>query len=102
MTNGFEYLIQYIKNHPIRFGNDCDQPALEGLYWLYSENHNMSDTQTKMAAKALHERLSGLQFEMADEVFSLAGTLCAEHERIAFLAGLRLGAQLMLELTNGA
>lgn len=30
--------------------------------------------------------------------FCLASTLCAEHESIAFIAGLQLGTQLMLEL----
>ena len=100
MANGFEQLKQYINSHPIQFGDDCEHPALDGLYWLYSETNSMGDAQTIMAAKALHERLSGLPFETADEIFSLAGVLCAEHERLAFLAGLRLGAQLMLELMD--
>ena len=39
-----------------------------------------------------------LSFRENNQVFSLVGSLCAEHERIAFFAGLQLGAQLMLEL----
>jgi hypothetical protein len=54
--------------------------------------------KTKAASRKLHDHLGDLSFRENDDVFSLVGTLCAEHERIAFLAGLQLGAQLMLEL----
>jgi len=37
-----------------------------------------------------------------DAIHCLASTLCAEHESLAFIAGLQLGAQLMLELTDEA
>ena len=45
--------------------------------------------------------------EKADHGFGLTpskedNALCAEHERIAFFAGLQLGAQLMLELQQEA
>ena len=46
----------------------------------------------------LNDRLEELSFRENNRVFSLVGSLCAEHERIAFFAGLQLGAQLMLEL----
>lgn len=61
----------------------------------------MSNAKTKAACRALNEHLGELSFRENDRVFSLIGTLCAEHERIAFLAGLQLGAQLMQELTEG-
>ena len=42
--------------------------------------------------------LNDLSRKDTDRVFCLVGALCAEHERIAFFAGMQLGAQLMLEL----
>ena len=93
-------LRQYVAANPIRFDDDCDHPALDSLYWHYSECHNMSNAKTKAASRALNEHLGELSFRENDRVFSLVGALCAEHERIAFLAGLQLGAQLMLELTE--
>lgn len=98
-----EYLIQlrqYVAATPIQFDDDCDLPALDSLYWHYSECHNMSNAKTKAASRALDEHLGELSFRENDHVFSLVGALCTEHERIAFLAGLQLGAQLMLELTE--
>ena len=61
----------------------------------------MSNVKTKAASRALNEHLGELSFRKNDRDFSLVGTLCTEHERITFLAGLQLGAQLILELTEG-
>ena len=101
MKKYIEKLRQYIAANPIRFDDDCDHPALDSLYWHYSECHNMSNRKTKAAGRELNEHMGELFFQENDRVFSLVGALCAEHERIAFLAGLQLGAQLILELTEG-
>lgn len=98
MKKYIERLRQHIATNPIRFDDDCDYPVLDSLYWHYSECHNMSNAKTKATSRALNEHLGELSFRENDRVFSLVGNLCAEHERIAFLAGLQLGAQLMLEL----
>lgn len=98
MDSYIKKLRQYIAANPIQFDDDCDHPALDSLYWHYSECHNMSNAKTKATSRALNEHLGKLSFQENDQAFSLVGALCAEHERIAFLAGLQLGAQLMLEL----
>ena len=46
----------------------------------------------------VRDSLSGMLPKDADEIIAQVGCLCAEYERIAFVAGLRLGAQLMLEI----
>lgn len=58
----------------------------------------MSNARIKAAAQTLHDRLDTLTAEEADEIFSLNISLCAEQERLAFQAGLQLGAQLVMEL----
>lgn len=101
MKKYIERMRQYIAANTIQFDDDCDHWALDSLYWHYSECHNMSNAKTKAASRALNECMSTLSVRENDKVFSLVGTLCAEHERIAFLAGLQLGAQLILEQTEG-
>lgn len=101
MNSYMKKLRKYIAANPIRFDDDCDHPALNSLYWHYSECHNMSNAKTKAASRALNEYLSELSFQENDRVFSLVNTLCSEYERVAFLAGLQLGAQLMMEITEG-
>lgn len=100
MDNYMKKLRQYVAANPIQFDDDCDHPTLDSLYWHYSEYHNMSNANTRAASRALNEYLSELSFHENDQVFSLVNTLCSEYERVAFLAGLQLGAQLMLELED--
>lgn len=94
----FEKLKAYVETHPIQFDDECDFPALDCLYWHYSECHNMSNEKTKQANADLNACLDDLSLKDNDRVFFLVGVLCTEHERITFLAGLQLGAQLILEL----
>ena len=61
----------------------------------------MSYARTKVTSWALNEHLGELSFQENDRGFSLVNTLCSEYERVAFLAGLQLGAQLMMEITEG-
>ena len=100
MKKYIDQLRRYAAANPIQFDNDCECPALDALYWHYSETHDMSNDKTVKAYRALDEYFSGVPFKEQNKIFMLVGSLCAEHERIAFLAGLRLGAQLMVELTE--
>lgn len=58
----------------------------------------MSSGKTKQASAELHACLNALSYENCEQVYGLVNALCAEYERVAFLAGLQLGTQLMLEL----
>ncbi len=100
MDNYIKQLRQYVTNNPILFDVDCDHPALDSLYWHYGESHYMGNEATKAVSSELNDEFARLSYEENNKVFSLVGALCAEHERIAFLAGLQLGAQLMLELQD--
>lgn len=93
-------LRRYFDEHPIQFHEDCAHPALNALYGLYSETHIMSNDRTSQLDTALNDALAALTYRQKDTVFSTVNSLCAEHEQIAFLAGLQLGAQLVLELTE--
>ena len=93
-------LRRYFEEHPIQFHEDCAQPSLNALYGLYSETHIMSNDRTRQLDTALNYALAALTYCQKDTVFSTVNSLCAEHEQIAFLAGLQLGAQLVLELTE--
>lgn len=75
--------------------------------WFLRRNINQPDeirhgfcNQNMYCCHTLNEYLSDLPLQENSQVFTLAGTLCAEHDRIAFFAGLQLGMQLMMELTE--
>ena len=98
MKSYLRKLKAYIKATPTKFDEDCPLPTLDSLYWHYTECHAMTNEKTKQASRNLSAYLQFLPPKKRDAVYCLASTLCAEHESIAFIAGLQLGAQLMLEL----
>lgn len=100
MKSYLQKLKAYIKANPTKFDEDCPLPALDSLYWHYSECHLMMNAKTKQASRELISYLHFLPAKKRDAIYCLASTLSAEHESIAFIAGLQLGAQLMMELTE--
>ena len=84
----------YIKANPTRFDEDCPLPTLDSLYCHYSECHQLTNAKTNQASRELISYLHFLPEKKRDAIYCLASTLCAEHESIAFIAGLQLGAQL--------
>ena len=99
-----EYLLKLkskIEADPLTFYDGVDIPALESLYFHYTECYCMHSDLTKQLSQEMNELLSSLPFADSDKVCSLSSELAAEHERIGFVAGLQLGAQLMLELEKG-
>lgn len=102
METYLQKLKAYVKANPTKFDDDCPLPVLDSLYWHYTECHAMTNEKTKQASRNLYAYLQFLPPKKRDAICCLASTLCAEHESIAFIAGLQLGAQLMLELTEEA
>lgn len=49
MESYIKKLRQYIADNPIRFDYDCNHPALDSLYWHYTESHSLSNDKTKQA-----------------------------------------------------
>ncbi len=93
-------LMDYIQKEKITFREEGDCPCLDSIWWHYGECYNLDSSAAKEGFRNLRERLDRLSVEDADTVITEVGCLRAEYERIAFTAGLRLGAQLMLELSK--
>ncbi len=100
MNNYLQSLIDYIQKEKITFREEGDQPCLDSIWWHYGECYNLDNPAAKEGFCNLRARIDGLSAEDADTLITEVGCLCAEYERIAFTAGLRLGAQLMLEITT--
>lgn len=98
MKSFLENLKRRIEADPLTFYDGGDIPALESLYFHYTEYYCMHSDLTKQLSQEMNELLSSLPFADGDKVCSMSSELAAEHEKIGFVAGLQLGAQLMLEL----
>ena len=100
MEHYIKELRAYVTEHKILFDGESAEPCLDALWWHYGETHTMSNDETRRLWQELHDCLSGLSFLDCNAVISQVGGLGAEHERIAFVSGIRLGAQLIVELSE--
>lgn len=98
MKNIVAQLESYCKEHPIRM--DDRETILESLYWLYTESVPTDSKKLRDGYANLRKQLHFLKPKEYDAVFDTVTELCTESEQIAFYAGVRLGAALMMELTG--
>ncbi len=94
-------LQDYVREHKIVFEQDCPQPCLDALWWHYWQYHKLDSDAIKKGFQALQCHLEALPVQVGDSIFTEAACLCAECERIAFIAGLCMGVQLVQEIDEG-
>ncbi len=80
------------------FNEDCQCPALYDLYWHYEEHLTMENDKTRRVHNTIEDLVSVLSEDRQKEIFCFMDLLCREHECIAFVNGLKIGGQLMLEM----
>ncbi len=76
------------------------ETILEALYWLYVESAPTDSEKLRCGYARLRKQLHFLKPKEYDAVFGTVSELCNESEQIAFYAGTRLGAALMMELSD--
>ena len=96
MKNIAAQLEAYCKEHPIQL--DDRETILESLYWLHTESVPSDSEKLRNGYARLREQLHFLKLKEYDAVFDTVTELCTESEQIAFYAGVRLGAALIMEL----
>ncbi len=98
MQKYIKALQDYCKQNPPNTGNA--KSILELLYWHYAEYNPVDNKEIRDGFARIRQRYSHLSLEEFDPIFTTVSDLCVEHERRAFLEGLRLGVTLMTELTE--
>ncbi len=96
MQNYIKALQDYCKQNPLNHGEA--ESVMEFLYWHYAENNPIDDQNIRNSFAKLRQQYPHLSLEKFDPIFTTVSDLCLEHERLAFLEGLRLGVTLMTEL----
>jgi len=79
---------------------DDRETILESLYWLYTESVPTDSKKLSAGYANLRKQLHFLEPKEYDAVFDTVTELCTESEQLAFYAGVRLGAALMMELSD--
>lgn len=83
---------------------DCGEQninsVLEMLYCYYREQRTTDTEVISADFNRLDSVLSKLTLKEYDQVWDLTCALCSEHEKAAFLEGVRVGASLAAELAE--
>ena len=98
MNNSAKHLIAHLTS----WSPDCDNPDIETvldfLWYFYTDEHPIYSETIKQSFQNLESVFDSLTLEHADLLFAEVCSLCQEHEKLAFLEGLHLGAKLVQEL----
>ncbi len=98
MQKYIKALRDYCKQNPQNHGDA--ESVMEFLYWHYAEFNPIDNRKIRNSFAKLRQQYSHLSLQEFDPIFTTVSDLCVEHERLAFLEGLRLGVTLMMELAG--
>ena len=98
MNPYIEKLKQQIEEHPLDFGDG--NSVLTLLYEAYSEVNRMDDEQIKTDFNALYQTMNGMELREMDRIIYPVCTLCRDHEKAGFVAGIKVGVLLQSELSE--
>ncbi len=98
MQHYIDALRYYCQRNPLNHGDA--ESVMEFLYWHYAEFNPIVNQKIRDGFTQIRRQYSHLSMEEFDPIFTTVSGLCVEHERLAFLEGLRLGMTLMMELAE--
>ena len=96
MNQFYDVLKKIIADHQPNFG-DGDS-VLTMLYEAYSECNRLDDTQVKADFEELYRLMNGMELQEMDKIICPVCKLCRDHERSAFMEGIKIGVSLAHEL----
>lgn len=96
----------YLAEHPVDYHGDVDS-LLELLYHFFTEYEPVENEEIRRQfAELEHQLMSSLAEtgdscrETVESLMTIVSSVCAECERVAFMEGVKVGARLILELTE--
>ena len=98
MNPYIEKLKQQIAEHPPDFGDG--NSILTLLYEAYNEVNRMDDEQIRADFNALYQAMNGMELREMDRIIYPVCTLCRDHERSGFVAGIKVGILLQSALSE--
>ncbi|MBQ8241674.1 MAG: hypothetical protein IJZ38_12750 [Bacteroides sp.] len=98
MKSYVEILKQHIEQNPSDLG-DADS-VLEMLYDCHNERNPYDDDRIKADFQSLYQVMNGMNLREMDQILDPVCTLCRDHERAGFAAGVRIGFALAGEVTD--
>ena len=98
MNPYIEKLKQQIAEHSPDFGDG--NSILTLLYEAYNEVNRLDDEQIREDFNALYQAMNGMKLRDMDRIIYPVCTLCRDHEKAGFVAGVKVGVLLQSELSE--
>ena len=89
-------LKKYVAENPPNYCSGANS-VLEMLFTYYHECNNTDTDAVKAAFEDLYQRMHGMPLWEMDRIVDAVCTLCREHEKAGFVAGVKVGALLSLD-----
>jgi len=77
---------------------DNAQSILEVLFDAYNESSGFDNAAIKADFEELYQLMNGKPLKEIDEIIYTVCTLCRDHEKAGFIAGIKVGMSLIMEL----
>ena len=98
MNPYIEKVKQQIAEQPPDLGNG--DSILTLLYEAYNQANNLDDEQIKADFNTLYQAMNGMTLQEMDRIIYPVCTLCRDHEKAGFVAGVKVGILLQSELSE--
>ena len=93
-----QQLRQYVADHPPNYGDGDCHSILDMLYYRYSECNRLDNAEVTAAFTDLYQKMHGMSLREMDRIIDVVCTLCREHEKAGFTAGVTVGILLYNEI----
>ena len=100
MKSYFDILKAHIEANPPNYGDSDIHSILEMLWNTYCQHNQMDSGQIKNGFAELYSHIKHLPLSDVDGVIDIVCSLCWEHEKAGFVAGVKVGIHLGQELTD--
>ena len=100
MKTYIDSLKNHIAKHSLNDNSSDAQTLMEMLYCFCTRSNAIDSDKIRKGFAEVESLTQHLPLKESDAICTAIISRCAEEERAAFLTGLRVGAQLVLELTG--
>ena len=98
MNPYIEKLRQQIEEHPPDYGDG--NSILTLLFGAYNEINGLDNEQIRADFNDLYQAMNGMELREMDRIIYPVCTLCRDHEKAGFVAGVKVGVLLQSELSE--
>lgn len=98
MDQWYRFLLNFVRDHPPDYGDGNAQSILEILYGCYNQCNRMDTVAIKDGFEKLYAEMAGMPLRDMDDIIYTTCTLCREHQKSGFVAGVKVGIRLAEEM----